>query len=70
MVPEILGQEDRSRPPATEFALDLVPVGQGLGEGRERIGHQLTPSPAAAGALVWDCTAGSMPARYRPSNCR
>jgi type IV pilus assembly protein PilA len=31
---------------------------------------QLTPSSAAAGTLVWDCTAGSMPARYRPSNCR
>ncbi len=31
---------------------------------------QLTPSTANAGAIVWTCTAGDTPDKYRPANCR
>ncbi len=30
---------------------------------------QLVPT-AGAGGLTWTCTGGSMPAKYRPANCR
>lgn len=30
----------------------------------------LAPSTAVEGSLVWSCTGGSMPDKYRPSECR
>jgi hypothetical protein len=43
MVLRVLGQVDCRHPPAAEFALDLVTVGEGSLQAGEQIGQAATP---------------------------
>ncbi len=55
---------------ATTGIITITYNASGVGAGADSATILLTPDTSASGALGWDCTGGTMPAKYRPATCR
>lgn len=42
----------------------------GLGGTADSTNITITPDYSEPGSMIWDCTGGSTPGKYRPANCR
>jgi type IV pilus assembly protein PilA len=50
--------------------ITILYASSGLGGTADGTNIVLTPDTSQPGSMVWNCTGGDTPAKYRPANCR
>jgi type IV pilus assembly protein PilA len=50
--------------------ITILYASSGLGGTADGTNIVLTPDTSQPGSMVWSCTGGDTPAKYRPANCR
>ena len=50
--------------------ITVLYASSGLGGTADGTNILITPDYSEPGSMIWDCTGGSTPGKYRPANCR
>ena len=66
----ILGNNVDSVTVGAAGIITILYSASGLGGTADGTNIVITPDTSQPGSMVWDCTGGSTPGKYRPANCR
>ena len=66
----ILGNNVDSVTVGAGGAITVLYSASGLGGTADGTNIVITPDTSQPGSMVWDCTGGTTPGKYRPANCR